>query len=1028
LRFDNSSLTLNVQTQHNMKKNITILLFFLFASQLKAQLKINELSYANRSTLIDEDGEYKGWLELYNSGASSINLDQYYLSDKRSKPTKFRLPTKVLNPGAFQIVYISSKNRGGYGASSIDYHWEGAIKQGDNCKYKVGDNTIPVNWNTISYNDASWTTGPCGVGYGDGDDNSIVPNCYSVYTRYAFTVADTSKIKNALLQVDYDDGFVAYLNGVEIARAGLAGVPPAWNETSLDHEAVMYMGAASPESFLLDVVLFKSLLRAGTNVFSLEVHNTDTLSSDLTSTPYLTLGVSNGTSYYGSPPIWISPTYVGNIHTNFQLDNTGDTVYLNDISARNIHKLGAVNLNLDESVGLLTDGSTNSRFFTLPTPGLSNNASIGYTAHASKPLLSESSGIYTGTKVVSIVNTSSAGSTVHFTVDGQTPSLLSPTYTTPITIANTTILKARCFGPGSVLPSATATATYIMNDSFTVPVYSINADSFDLYGWAGIISNPWYSYRVPCHIDIIDEHKNLIVSQNSSIRVDGGAGGSRYAPQTSFRLDYDHKVFGEGNIDEVLIPDKPNTKHVSTSYIRNGSNFWNSTFFKEGFMERCSRADTFAIYDAYRPIVVFINGQYFGLYELREKYSKDFLKNEFGCDKDSTDILSVSYTTGAGVIQTIEGSDTGWYFTHSHIMALDTASSTFLADVNKRLDSDNFADYFAIENWWTNFDWIWNNMKVMRMRNLDNRWKFGLQDLEWGLAGWGNYWDNGYNYVASNRGNTFTDIYYKLLENGPYRNFFINRYADLMNTDFLPDTTNKKLEAIWEEALPEWRRQILRWKDSDTNNVATHMAEFLATKNSFVDFLNLRSDIARDQTIAEFGLTKKVEITLDVNPPGAGQITISTVTAPQYPWTGIYFDGNPVTISAKANPGFVFKNWSKSPFITDTLTNKFRNNIDTNALFVANFRAYGVDIEKTIIDENQISIYPNPANNQISINMDFENEKAIKIYNESGTIFMNLLTREKEINVPTSGLSNGVYIVQIRQGDQIINKKLIVIH
>jgi hypothetical protein len=106
LRFDNYSLTLAVETLLNMKKYITILLCFLFASQLKAQLKINEVSYANRSTLIDEDGEYKGWLELYNSGPSAINLDQYYLSDKRGKPTKFRLPTKVLNAGSFQVVYI----------------------------------------------------------------------------------------------------------------------------------------------------------------------------------------------------------------------------------------------------------------------------------------------------------------------------------------------------------------------------------------------------------------------------------------------------------------------------------------------------------------------------------------------------------------------------------------------------------------------------------------------------------------------------------------------------------------------------------------------------------------------------------------------------------------------------------------------------------------------------------------------------------------------------------------------------------
>ena len=225
---------------------------------------------------------YKGWAELYNAGSSPIMLDQYYLSDKRTKPTKFRLPTRSLDPGAFQIVYLSSKDRGSYAGGATSYHWESAIKLGDACKYKVADASIPSTWVNPSFNDVAWPTGASSVGYGDGDDATTVPNCYSVYMRYRFNIADTSKIANALLHVDYDDGFVAYINGVEIARTGLLGSPPLWNERSADHEAIMYGGAASPDAFPLDIAVFKSLLLTGTNVFSIEIHNSDTLSSDLT--------------------------------------------------------------------------------------------------------------------------------------------------------------------------------------------------------------------------------------------------------------------------------------------------------------------------------------------------------------------------------------------------------------------------------------------------------------------------------------------------------------------------------------------------------------------------------------------------------------------------------------------------------------------------------------------------------------------------------------------------------------------------
>ena len=184
-------------------------------------------------------------------------------------------------------------------------HWESLIKTGDSVKYWVPDSEPDNDWNDIGYNDSGWTDGIAGVGYGDGDDSTNIEACISVYIRYVFSIPDSSVIAALLLDMDYDDAFVAYLNGTEIARANM-GLP--FSATSFDQpadgfsEAFLYNGELPPQ-FQINAAVTEILL-SGENVFAIEVHNENIGSSDLSSNAFLYAGIADSTNHFRPVPDW----------------------------------------------------------------------------------------------------------------------------------------------------------------------------------------------------------------------------------------------------------------------------------------------------------------------------------------------------------------------------------------------------------------------------------------------------------------------------------------------------------------------------------------------------------------------------------------------------------------------------------------------------------------------------------------------------------------------------------------------------
>jgi hypothetical protein len=278
-------------------------------------------------------------------------------------------------------------------AQSID-HWETAVENTDQWNYFVG-NTEPSNqWMQPSFDANAWSEGQGGFGYDDGDDNTTIGTTSAVYIRKTFNLVDTSVIKHLILQADYDDAFVAYLNGIEIARSniGTVGTPPAFDALATTFkEANLYLGEL-PESYEFRPTNFRSFIKQGSNTLAIQIHNQSLTSSDLSSNFFLTLGISDNSTNYRSTPTWFLPPSLGSTLPLFIIttENNAEIVdepkinaHLGIIDNAGLNNLGDAYTGYDGVIGIEIRGASsqgfpknNFGFETRLSNGENNNVSL----------------------------------------------------------------------------------------------------------------------------------------------------------------------------------------------------------------------------------------------------------------------------------------------------------------------------------------------------------------------------------------------------------------------------------------------------------------------------------------------------------------------------------------------------------------------------------------------------------------------------------------------------------------------------
>lgn len=935
-----------------MLKESSIFFIFLSVCQLAfGQLTINEASNTNDTTIVLPDGTSPDWIELYNGGTAPTNLLGYGLSDDSTHLMKWIFPETTIQPMGFLTVFATGKST----FNPVD-HYETAVFAESTWNYIIPTGEI-TDWNATTFNSGSWLTGAASIGYGDGDDATDVGGPHStIYSRISFQCTNITAIAEAILDIDYDDGFVAYLNGVEIARSGLNGTPPPWDELSADHEATIYQGGQI-STFTLDLSTIQAALVIGTNVLAIELHNSSLTSSDLTCKPYLTFG-------YDQPGVFASGTVhpyfsllSGALESNFKLSTAGETIYLSDPSGILIDSLVVWNLEPNMSNGKFPDGSTATALFAVPTPNATNTASDAFDGYEIQPTIVNVGGVFMSPNLtVSVVNNSVSGGELRYTTNGTDPDVSSPLFTGPLVLTSNSVLKVTCFPVGSnLLPSITETETFLFAEEFEIPIVLLTVDSADLYGADGIFDNWWTDWKKPCVVEYFDKNGVKQFESRASVKPDGGAGGSRSHPQHSVTVEPANSVFGEGlPVQYPLIPQKPFINEYYAFYLRNGSNYWNQYPQRDALFTRMM-SKTHVNAQGYTPTVVFLNGNYFGVYELREKANEGYFENNYGNDRDSLDLLSVSYFYGPSVIRTVKGSDSSFYSMRDFIANTDPSSPTYFSESHKRLDLYNFADYMAGENWFGNVDWIYNNMKMARTRTYDNKWRFFLQDLEYGIGYATDYNVNMFDwFIGASQGTPFWDIYNGLQQNPEFRSYYINRYADLMNTTFQFTEYGEIMSSMHNELLADLPRSLQLWAGS------ADLSNYNNIHQMHLDQFGNRNGVVRDQMVSHFNLVERVNVTLDVFPEGAGYIKISTIVPDELPWAGVYFNGNPVKITAIANPGYTFQSWDSNATLPNSALTQasVTYNIPSDDLFRAVFVGSPEPQSVTI---SEINYNPDPS-------------------------------------------------------------------
>lgn len=953
------------------KCSLFIFTLFFYVTGIYAQIVINEVSYSNKNQVIDEDGDSPDWIELYNTGSNPFNLKNYQLSDNLTAINNWVIPNITLNAGERKLIFASGKNRpdltGNY--PTVD-HWETAVYDDVNWNYKIGDQSIPSNWNELDFIASGWLTGKGGIGYGDNDDNSVVPEgTISVYSRTTFTVSDPSVISAALLNIDYDDGFVAYLNGIEIARAGLTGNPPSWDEFSTEHESELYSGGL-PVKFSLNLNLILSILKSGVNVLAIEVHNLEVASSDLSMRAFLNFGIKTTDTYWGPNPGWFNePTGFNSfeLHTNFKL-KAGETLVLWDINGALVDSLKLVDLELDHVSARIPDG-LNWCVTDTPSPDGSNDKSICFQGYSSTPVLDHDSGFYTGNQNIGI-----KGNDVRYTLDGSIPDQNSSIYTGPININKSSVLRARSFENGK-LPGTVVNGSYFINEATKLPVVSISAKPADLFddgtGSPAIYDNYWTGEKAPCHVSYFDKNKKLKFEDNASINIVGNFSVS--FAQKSLQFIFDEDFGAKDDVPNYIFnEDKPSLKKLHGFRVRNLDDDAVGARMRDPIANRIA-LPTNAVATASQNVAVFINGIYWGHYAARELLNKYFFKDNYNVNIDSLDIIKSYYNIGT---LADHGTIDGFNSMINFITNCNINDSLIFDQVKSMIDLENWADYWALQIFVANGDWyssVWvNNVECFKSYAPDLKWKFVIWDAAYSQGNGQSDCEADFNsldyaLIHPVKKNIYTPLFNNLLKNPYFKKYFINRFADLVNYYW----TTQKVHKIIDNNVASMASEIMpnfdRWDPVCTSYCPPDLNSWQSYVQQLKDFYTERPEYQKDHINKVFSLGGKFDITLNVDPPEAGKIRISTIIPDKLPWTGTYFNGNPVEITGIPNLGYTFSNWSASEFISDTNSVKFEADIDESTLFTAHFTGSKEDLNLTISEINYNSDSTRNSGNWIEL-------------------------------------------------------------
>jgi len=717
------------------------------------------------------------------------------------------------------------------------------------------------------------------------------------------------------------------------------------------------------------------------------------------------------------------------LHSSFKLSRSGETIVLTNPNGFEVSRSVMPYLEADHSYGAWPDGE-NTFYFGEPTPRESNTNVLAFKGYTPQPFVSERSGFHDDSINVELSNLQN-NVQIRYALNGDLPDTGSTLYGAPIPIGQTQTLRAKAFGD-SLLPSTMVTNTYMINSPTHLPVLAVSTPPENL--WDSIIgiyvfgtdydtafpyfgANFWDDREIPVHVEYFEENGDLGFKQDVVMKMLGWI-SARTEPQRPFRL-HARKKYGDGDIDYPIFKDRPYDSYKRV-IVRNSGGDFNRAHFRDGLQHNVAIWDELHVdAQAYQPVVVYLNGAYWGIMNFRERIDKFYFESRYDVDPEGIDLLEQDTVAD-------EGDLLAYQAMYQFMTSNDLSIPANFEQASEMIDLQNMADYFIIETYVNNTDWPLSNLKMWRPRTPDGKWRFILVDLDatLGIDGWVYpYTDNLgriLNDVAPN--SSHVQILKSLFENNGFREYFINRYADLMNTSYRTENFIADMIKTKELIEPELDRHFEVW---GSNSVGFwndyHINDLIVPE------IEERPFWARKYVNDNFELNGQVELQLNVFPENAGIIRLNTITLEEkdLPWDGIYYNGVPVEITVVPNPGFEFKYWRSLHTIDRDSDQSIKYNFEVDDDIVAYFEGNSEGM--------QFTTYPNPSSGLIKMHFYLERieEISFAVFDATGKQVRKTGSRRFNagINIEPfdlNGLGAGVYTIQLIGNSSVANAKVVI--
>lgn len=729
------------------------------------KIKISELMVKNDATLLDSDGEFSDWFELVNTSDSPVSLAGWRVSDGEDK-SGWSFPDVTIDAGGYLLVFASSKESAG-----TELHASFSLSE---------DETL----------------------YLYAPENYLADSAPNVSTK-----ADHSSVRCA--DGSFEDciwptpGYSNDAEGYELFCAAHAAASPL-----VINEVMVYNDSYNrqPDGEYYDWVELKNVSEEP--IMLAEYYLSDDKDNPmLWQLPerYLDPGALLVVHCSGNSDLSTSDT----VHSNFSLNSTSERLYLTSAAQQRVTDyVWLHDIFKDWTVGRM-DGQSGFFYLSSPSPW-SGNRGNAYRYISDQPVSLGEDGIYNDVTSVSVELEGSGR--IFYTTDGSRPDESSAEYTEPITLDKTTVIRAINVQDGAA-PSRAITLSYIINENHTLPVLSLSTDSPSTF--SGIYYGKRKYYEIPANISYFEDGSSFNIDCGLKMKGWTSLENPKKSMGVSFRgcygddmLDYD--IFGS------------DVTEFSSLSIRAGQDYPLAIIRNELFQELCLEMGDNVPTQNSKYCILYLNGSYYGIYCLKEDFSKQYYASHKGVNKSDVTMLKSPVALSSAVYQEV------YQFCRDNDMSLDE-NYDHICSV---LDIDNVVDWFLIEGYTANSD-VNGNMRYFKL-NDGGKWQIAFYDLDWTF----NYASNCFtNITDSNREVQVSQLINRLLTNARFREQLLSRYSELVSTTLSNEHVLAKIDELQALLEPEVPRERDQWgSDVDGWHYRLDELRSFITNNDYANY------------------------------------------------------------------------------------------------------------------------------------------------------------------------------------------------